>query len=199
MVTLADFKSGKSKVKQHVRHTALTGVIGMMIHLSGDAYVLPKLHVDLNTPEGKKAFSEFNKDAIEAGYEGIMVKDPEAPYETKRTAHWLKVKPYIEVTLTIVDHYEGEKDFVGKLGGWVMEGEEDGRKIKVNCGGGFGIDERDEYWAEIMKNPNKYKGFLGEVRADSFTQEQHQIGTNEYSLRFPRWKGFRGTVRGEKL
>ena len=199
MLPLADFKAGKCKMKQSDRHTALCGTIGMMVTLSGEVYVVPKMTVDLDTPEGKTAFKEFNREAIEAGYEGIMVKDPDAPYETKRTFSWLKIKPFIEVTLKIVGHYEGEGDFVGMLGGFEMEGEDEGRKIKVNCGGGYSVKEREEIWAEIVKNPTKYHGFLGEVRADCFTQERHQIGTDEYSLRFPRWKGFRGTVKGEKL
>lgn len=195
MVPLSDFKAGKCKMKQSDRHTALTGVIGMMLHLSGEAYVIPKLHVDLDTLEGQAAFTEFNREAIEAGYEGIMVKDPTAPYETKRAFHWLKVKPFIEVTLEIVGWEEGTGKNVGKLGAWLMEGTDDGKVIKSNVGGGFSDKEREDFWI----NRQKYKGFMGEVRADVCTQEQHQIGTNEWSLRFPRWKGFRGTVKGEKL
>lgn len=193
MVPLADFKAGKCAMKQKDRHIALCGVIGMMLHLTGEVYVIPKLNVDLDTEEGQKAYKEFNREAIEAGYEGIMVKDPEAPYETKRVFHWLKVKPFIEVTLKIVGWEEGTGKNVGKLGAWLMEGEDDGRKIRCNVGGGFSDKEREDFWL----NREKYKGFLGEVRADCLSLEQGE--TVWYALRFPRWKGFRGTVKGEKL
>jgi len=38
-------------------------------------------------------------------------------------------------------------------------------------------------------------GRLVEIRADAITQNQDQT----YSLRFPRFKGFRGFEAGEKL
>ncbi len=165
----------------------------MMITLSGEAYVVPKLSVDLDTDEGQAAFVEFNREALEAGYEGIMVKDPEAPYECKRAFHWLKVKPFIEVTLTIVGWEEGTGKNAGKLGAWLMEGEDDGKKIRVNCGGGFSDKEREDFW----NSREKFRGFLGEVRADALSLERGELIW--YSMRFPRWKGFRGTVKGEKL
>jgi DNA ligase 1 len=192
IIPLADFKAGKCKMTQKDRHTALCGVIGMMLHLSGEAYVVPKLTVNLDTPEGQRTFTEFNREAIEAGYEGIMVKDPEAPYETKRAFHWLKVKPFIEVSLTIVGYEEGTGKNVGKLGAWIMEGTDDGKQIKCNVGGGFSDKEREDFW----KAREDMIGFIGEVRADCFSLEQ---GETVYALRFPRWKGVRGTERGEKL
>lgn len=191
---LADFKKGICKIRQEDRHTMLTGVIPVILRMvsSGCIYVIPKLKVDLDTPEGQRAFAEFNRETVEAGYEGIMVKNPDAPYELKRSNAWLKVKPFIEVSLTIVGYEEGTGKNVGKLGAWIMEGEDDGRQIKVNVGGGFSDKEREDYWI----NRDKYIGFIGEVRADVLSLEQ---GETVYSLRFPRWKGLRGTVPGEKL
>jgi DNA ligase-1 len=155
--------------------------------------VIPKLSVDLDTPEGQKAFAEFNTETVKAGYEGIMVKDPESPYETKRTASWLKIKPFIEVSLTVVGFEEGTGKNVGMLGAVIFEGEDDGRFIHVNVGGGFSDEERDEIWV----NRDKYMGFIGEVRADVLTQDRNS--TDVWSLRFPRFKGWRGTKPGEKL
>jgi DNA ligase-1 len=65
----------------------------------------------------------------------------------------------------------------------------------VNVGSGFGKDTitRDEVWA----NRDKYMGFIVEVRADVLTKEQNS--EDVWSLRFPRFKGFRGTEPGEKL
>jgi DNA ligase-1 len=194
IIPLTDFKAGKCKMKQKDRHTVLSGLMGeLQKHTAGTVYVIPKLSVDLNTPEGQKAFAEFNRDTVKAGYEGIMVKDPDSPYETKRTASWLKIKPFIEVSLTVVGFEEGTGKNVGKLGAVIFEGEDDGRFIHVNVGGGFSDKDRDEIWT----NRDNYMGFIGEVRADVLTQEQNS--TDVWSLRFPRFKGWRGTQPGEKL
>jgi DNA ligase 1 len=194
VIPLKDFKKGFCPMKQKDRHAVLCGMIPLLLKLAsnGCIYVIPKLNVDLSTKEGQEAFAEFNREAIEAGYEGIMLKDPEAPYACKRSVAWLKAKPFIEVSLTITGWEEGTGKNVGKLGAWIMEGIDDGKEIKVNCGGGFKDKEREDFWI----NREKYKGFIGEVRADCLSLED---GETVYSLRFPRWKGFRGTEPGEKL
>lgn len=146
--------------------------------------------VVLDTEEGSKRFKEINQQAINGGYEGIMIKDPNAPYECKRTASWLKLKPFIEVSLTVNDVEEGTGKNQGRLGALVCEGVDDGKTISVNVGSGFTDDNRIEFWSGRDSLP----GNIVEVRADAITQNQD--GT--YSLRFPRFKGFRGFVPGEK-
>ena len=145
--------------------------------------------VDLDTEEGNKRFSEINAKAVAGGYEGIMIKDPQAPYECKRSASWLKLKPFIEVSLAVVATEEGTGKNVGKMGALVCEGVDDGKAIRVNVGSGFTDEQRDEFWS------CKVDGHIVEVRADAVTQNQD--GT--YSLRFPRFKGFRGFEQGEKI
>lgn len=147
--------------------------------------------VDLDDDAGKLRFKEINQFAIAGGYEGIMIKDPKAPYETKRTASWLKLKPFIEVSLTVIAVEEGTGRNVGKLGALVCEGDDDGRRICVNVGSGFSDVDRDAYWHDRQAILNK----IVEVRADAITQNQD--GT--YSLRFPRFLCFRGFDNGEKI
>ncbi|MDA9938683.1 ATP-dependent DNA ligase [bacterium] len=147
--------------------------------------------VDLDTPEGQERFTALNKAAVDGGYEGVMIKDIDAPYECKRTHAWLKAKPFIEVTLEVVDVEEGTGRNEGRLGAIVCEGMDDERHIKVNVGSGFSDTNRDQFWtlrSDVI-------GQLVEVRADAVTQNQD--GT--YSLRFPRFKTFRGFEPGEKL
>ena len=147
--------------------------------------------VDLDTTEGQERFVALNKQAVEGGYEGVMIKDVDAPYECKRTHAWLKAKPFIEVTLEVVDVEEGTGRNEGKLGAVVCEGMDDGRMVRVNVGSGFSDANRDNFWtlrSDVI-------GQLVEVRADAVSQNQD--GT--YSLRFPRFKTFRGFEVGEKL
>jgi DNA ligase-1 len=129
--------------------------------------------------------------AIAGGYEGIMLKDPAAGYVCKRTVAWMKLKPFIEVTLGVTNVEEGTGKNEGRLGALVCSGLDDGKTIVVNCGSGFTDDQRISFWG----NRSALIGQLVEVRADAITQNQD--GT--YSLRFPRFKGFRGFVAGEKL
>ena len=147
--------------------------------------------VDLDTTEGQSRFIELNKAAVEGGYEGVMIKDVDAPYECKRTHAWLKAKPFIEVTLEVTDVEEGTGRNEGRLGAVVCEGVDDGKKISVNVGSGFSDANRDEFW----NSRTDIIGQLVEVRADAVTQNQD--GT--YSLRFPRFKTFRGFEPGEKI
>ena len=147
--------------------------------------------VDLDTAEGQKLFRMYNKSAIENKYEGIMIKDPDAAYECKRSTAWLKLKPFIEVSLDVVDFEEGTGRNAGRLGAIICEGDDDGRRIRVNVGSGFSDADRVDYWVDRKT----IVGHVAEVRADAITQNQD--GT--YSLRFPRFLRFRGFTAGEKI
>ena len=146
---------------------------------------------NLDTEGGQRIFKRMNKEAIENGYEGLMVKPIEAVYECKRSPSWLKIKPIIEVTLTIKDIEEGQGKFLGTTGALVCEGVDDGVHIKVNVGSGLSDDQRDMFW----DNRDVVIGDLVEIRADAITQAEN----GEYSLRFPRFKTFRGFENGEKI
>lgn len=147
--------------------------------------------VDLDTEEGKARFKEINKIAIDGGYEGIMMKVPDAPYECKRTTTWLKLKPFIEVSLEVIGFEEGTGRNIGRLGALVCSGIDDVKRINVNVGSGFSDNDRDSIWT----SRDNILGDIVEIRADAITQNQD--GT--YSLRFPRFKCFRGFKHGEKL
>ena len=153
-------------------------------------YVANEL-VDLDTEEGQKRFKAINQKAIDGGYEGIMIKDPLAPYECKRSVAWLKLKPFIEVSLEVKDVEEGTGRNIGRLGALVCTGTDDGKEISVNVGSGFSDSDRISYWDSRTSLLEQ----IVEVRADAITQNQD--GT--YSLRFPRFKGFRGFQVGEKI
>jgi DNA ligase 1 len=147
--------------------------------------------VNLDTEEGQQIFKNMNKIAIAEGYEGLMVKPVGSIYECKRSASWLKIKPIIEVTLTIIDIEEGQGKFEGTTGALVCEGIEDGDLIGVNVGSGLTDEMRESIW----NNRDDVIGQLVEIRADAITQAEN----GEYSLRFPRFKTFRGFEIGEKL
>jgi DNA ligase-1 len=188
ILPLSEFKKGKSVMGQR-RRSALLRSFKPTFDKCGNIDVIEQTEVDLDTYVGELQFKEINKTAIEAGFEGIMIKMPDAPYECKRSTSWLKQKPFIEVSLTVVETEEGTGRNEGKMGALVCEGTEDGKLIKVNVGSGFTDLDRDEFWS------CKVDGQVVEVRADAITQNQD--GT--YSLRFPRFLRFRGFTAGEKI
>ena len=188
MIPLSEFKEGKSTLGQR-RRTNLLRSFKSTFDKCGNIDIIPQIEVNLDEMVGEVQFKEFNKEAIEKGFEGIMIKDPNAMYECKRSASWLKMKPFIEVSLTVLETEEGTGKNLGKMGALVCEGTEDGKLIKVNVGSGFTDEDRDEFWS------CKVDGQVVEVRADAITQNQD--GT--YSLRFPRFLRFRGFAAGEKI
>jgi DNA ligase-1 len=128
---------------------------------------------------------------VEQGYEGIMIKSLDAPYQCKRVDAWMKWKPTITVDLTIVGFEEGTGRNAGRLGAIIYEGVDNKRDIRVNVGTGYSDQDREDFWAQRAQ----LMGMIGEVEADAVTQNQD--GT--YSLRFPRHVRFRGFEPGEKL
>jgi len=149
--------------------------------------------MDLSDEDGQKQFADYNKLCIDKGFEGIMVKPINGVYECKRSTLWLKVKPFIEVSLKVIDTEEGTGRNVGKLGALIVEGKDDGKFIKTNVGSGLTDADRETYW----KAKDKLIGQVVEVRADAITQNQD--AKDEWSLRFPRFLRFRGFEIGEKL
>ncbi len=191
IVPLVDFQKGFSNLLQDMRSSTLQNWYELEQENLPNVRVLDNELVDLDTEEGKTRFAEINRDAIDGGYEGIMIKDVNAPYECKRSTSWLKLKPFIEVSLTVTAVEEGTGRNVGKLGALVCEGIDDNRSIRVNCGSGFTDSDRDVFWT----SRETLVGQIVEVRADAITQNQD----GSYSLRFPRFLHFRGFDRGEKI
>ena len=188
---LAEFQAGKSTKTCRERHQQLLDIFGNEV--TGDVIVVEKKEVDLDTDEGQKTFKEYNKMALDRGLEGIMIKDVDALYECKRSHFMLKAKPFIEVTLTVTATEEGTGRNVGKLGALICEGVDDGKSIKVNVGSGLSDEQRESFW----HHKDDIIDQLVEVRADAITKNQDSI--DEYSLRFPRFKTFRGFEVGEKI
>ena len=191
MCPLEDFEKGFWDKSQTVRSQMVQAWVEQNHTDLPNVTCLANELVNLDTDEGQLRYKEINAQAVAGGYEGIMIKDPEAGYECKRSVAWLKLKPFIEVSLEVVDVEEGTGRNVGRLGAIVCQGVDDGKTIRVNVGSGFSDSDRDSYWA----SRDSLLGQIVEVRADAVTQNQD--GT--YSLRFPRFLRFRGFQVGEKL
>lgn len=191
MLPLAAFKQGSWQCAQLLRSALLVNWKTQHAEQTLNIEVLAQQLIDLGTEPGQTQFTAINADAVAGGYEGIMIKDPNADYECKRSVNWLKLKPFIEVSLEVTAVEEGTGKNAGRLGALVCSGIDNGKQITVNVGSGFSDDLRSSIW----NNHSSVIGQIVEVRADAVTQNQDKT----YSLRFPRFKSFRGFRPGEKL
>ena len=178
----ASFNELMKQAQFRKRVTAMNNLAPLFTDLSS-LETMSHIIVDLDTEEGNKELKRYANDMVNADFEGIMIKDLEAPYECKRNLFWMKWKPTITVDLEVVELEEGTGRNEGRLGALVCEGTDDGKFIKVNVGSGFSDSDRDSYW----EAKDEVIGQTAEVLCDVISQNQD--GT--YSLRFPRFVRFR--------
>jgi DNA ligase-1 len=190
IIPLDSFIEGHYNAQQHKRIEMLERLRAKLPE-DGPMQIMPGLDVDLDTAEGHDIMQRYAEAAVEGGFEGIMIKSLDAPYQCKRSDSWMKWKPTISVDLNIVGFEEGTGRNENRLGAIICEGDDNDRRIRVNVGSGFSDTLRDEYWA----NRDNLLGHLVEVQADAVTQNQD--GT--YSLRFPRFLRFRDFEAGDKV
>ena len=190
MLPLNEFNKGKSNLNSIERKNELN-----KIAKNFDVNVIKLVNyeiVNFDNDIGQAKFAAMNKEALEMGFEGLMIKPNENYYESKRSHAWLKIKPFIEVTLKIVDIQEGTGKHSGKLGAFQVEGSDDGKFFSLSVGSGLTDEDREKFW----ESKDRLVGRLIEVRADAITQS---IEGEHYSLRFPRFKNFRGFKKDEKI
>ena len=112
---------------------------------------------------------------VEQGYEGAMIKDPNAPYKFGRGWEVMKFKAFHDVDLPIMGFEEGTGKHEGKLGAIVI----DYNGVTVKVGSGFSDDLREKIW-------NDRKEFTGRI-----VEVRYQEVTEDGSLRFPTFVCFR--------
>lgn len=188
-MSLVEFKQGHSNRLQKDRLLALESLVNR-VQMENVIMVKGK-QINLDNEHDHKFMEQYANDCVAEGYEGIMIKKLDAPYECKRSTFWMKWKPVITVDLEVVDIEEGTGRNAGRLGALVCEGVDDNRTIRVNVGSGLSDSDRDDFWTR----KDSLVGYIVEVKADAVTQNQD--GT--YSLRFPRFERFRGFEAGEKI
>jgi DNA ligase-1 len=206
ILPLADFKRGYWNA-QLSKRIALLEAMQPAFDKMPNAELLPHLMVDLDTHEGKNQLERYAKAMVAAGFEGIMIKNLEAPYICDRSTDWMKWKPTITVDLQVIGAEEGTGRNAGRLGALVCNGVDDDKEITVNVGSGYDDQFRAQIWADITGQPVEWKkkvkkdwvtmiehpsgqnpiGRTAEILADAITQNRD--GT--YSLRFPRFIRFR--------
>ena len=190
MLTIDEFNAGGTNMTAIARRDRIENLQGLFNYR---IQLVEATLMNLDLDEGQAKFQAMNKLALDEGYEGLMIKPAHDGYKCKRSHAWLKIKPFIEVTLEVTGFEEGTGKNAGMLGALIVEGTDDGKFFQLNVGSGLTDDMRKDVWAV----KDAVVGQLVEIRADAATQSQDAEDT--WSLRFPRFKTFRGFNIGEKI
>lgn len=116
------------------------------------------------------------------GAEGVIIKDPESIYETKRSKHMLKYKIHKDAEGVVIGHQEGTGRLRGTLGSLEIEvlgsnGKRTG--IKTFVGTGFNDTER------TLDKSNKYYIPVGTIISFKYMEMTKE------SVRHPVFRGIR--------
>ena len=114
----------------------------------------------------------------QAGREGVMLNDPKAIYESKRTKGLVKMKKTVSYTLRVEGFAEGTNKYEGMLGSLIARYKDN----YLQVGSGFTDMQRWEIW----QNQDKYMSSLFEV--ESFGESTNKQGL--VSLNCPIFKRF---------
>lgn len=125
------------------------------------------------------AAEKFYRQCIAAKFEGIILKEHDAPYSFKRDKTWMKMKPAHDTDITIVDAIEGNNRLVGSLGALIVQGtvmyNSRPYKVRGEVGSGFTDVDRAKLWQDHLEG--NLKGRIVEVR--------YQEPDIDGALRFP--------------
>jgi len=124
--------------------------------------------------------NEYQK-FIDAGHEGIIVKNMNGVYVPKRSRDWIKIKAELDADLEILEIKSGSGKYSNTCGKIYCKSS-DG-KVTVSIGSGLSDEQRDELW----NNKEKYIGSIVECNYNEKIQDKH----GNYSLFLPIFKFFR--------
>ena len=132
-------------------------------HPSAHAFVIPQVPV-LDRTQLQQEFRRIEA----AGGEGVIVRNPGAPYIDGRSSEVLKVKSFADDEAVVVGHVPGQGANLGRLGSLLVE-LADGTRCKI--GTGFSGAERDnpppigavvtfKYYGRYRSGIPKFPSFL---------------------------------------
>jgi DNA ligase-1 len=139
----------------------------------------------------------FFKEAIRAAHEGLMAKDPDAPYVPgRRTDHWMKLKPAFEtLDVVVVGGIWGSGRRRGTLSSLVVAVlDQDRFKTVGKVGTGFSEETLKELTAKLEPKIIATRGRFVEIEPEMVIEVDFQDIQKTsaydagYALRIPRFK-----------
>lgn len=167
----------------YYKRRALLDTIKMYLK-SDTVRILPILWSGSNP----KAVDQLCDLVTNCGAEGLMINRPQATYEHKRTNALLKYKKSKTMDMRVSDTFEGTGKYEAALGSMLCVAQlPNGDYISASVGTGISDEQRCQWYM----HPNDIIGKIVEVEYFDISQNESALGTNHYSLRFPRLKRVR--------
>lgn len=134
--------------------------------------------------------NEMYSELVEAGFEGLILKQSKSKYTFKRSKDWIKLKEVIECDLTCIDYEEGTGQYEGAIGSLVCTGTVHGKLNNVGLYKDFEVTVKVSGLTAALrnKNPDYFIGHTIEVKYNQIIQDEV---TGKYSLFAPRFKAKR--------
>jgi DNA ligase-1 len=114
------------------------------------------------------SFDEIEKlhdSFVREGYEGLMVRIIDAPYENKRSSNLLKYKKFFDEEFEIVDILEGSGNRAGMAGSLMLK-TKDGKIFNSGIKGG------EDYYRELWNNRKKLIKKYATVRYQNLSDKE---------------------------
>ena len=106
--------------------------------------------------------------AIEAGFEGIMLRNPNMLYDNGRSSNLIKYKRFMDAEYKVVDIQDGVGNATGQASTIICE-TADGKQFSTGTGKGW--DETAK--RELFENKEKYIGQMVTVKFQELTPDEH--------------------------
>ena len=128
------------------------------------------------------------QDIIKNGGEGIMLKDPNSPYEGKRSNFLLKYKPNFDAEGIIIGYKPGQNKYSGMLGGFICQ-------QLINHDTYMSIDEDEEHNFAISGMDDSIRGSYKKTHPiGTIISYEHSGKTDKGKPRFARYTRIRTDI-----
>lgn len=148
-------------------------------HPTGNVRVLPLLY----SGRDQSVITDLLDIVTLTGGEGVMINLCGHPYQHKRTDSLLKCKKVNVIDMRVIGIEYGEGKYAGMVGALLCSlVTSDGKFISAKVGSGLSDDQRLRW----SLHPAEIRDKIVKVGYHEITQSADNIGSDEYSLRFPR-------------
>ena len=145
LIPLAEFKAGKSEIPYFKRLEVLKTRMNDVSNISKHQLIAIQETQTVTDFEGAQAL--FNA-ALESGEEGVIVKNGDAPWESKRSKFQVKMKAELEADLLVTEWNEGSGRIKGLMGSVTCV--DSNGNLEVNVGSGFNDEDRKMVAEDIV-------------------------------------------------
>lgn len=155
-------------------------ILDSIVDTTCDIRILPVLGI---YDKDETVITDLLDKVVKMGGEGVMLNLQNRHYEHKRTDALLKYKQVQTVDMRVLSIKEGTGKYEGQVGSLNCYIQlSNGKQILCDVGSGL-TDEQRMQWTI---DETEIVGKIVEVGYHELTQDKEYVGTNIYSLRFPR-------------